>query len=62
MLHAIADAVATNMFSTTQQEWFGVGKPPADAQWLELTRRDPEAGTVEQMGTNCVEELSWQHI
>ncbi|CAM9371706.1 unnamed protein product, partial [Hapterophycus canaliculatus] len=23
---------------------------PADAQWLELTRRDPEAGTIERMG------------
>lgn len=27
-----------------------MGKAPADAQWLELTRRDPEAGTVERMG------------
>lgn len=37
--------------SDHRKEWFGVGKPPADAQWLELTRRDPEAGTVERMGT-----------
>eukprot|EP00903_Cladosiphon_okamuranus_P014837 g13738.t1 len=40
----------TDEVVSTIKEWFGVGKPPADAQWLELTRRDPEAGTVEQMG------------
>lgn len=40
------------------KEWFGVGKPPADAQWLELTRRDPEAGTVERMGTDSSEDFS----
>ncbi|CBN80088.1 conserved unknown protein [Ectocarpus siliculosus] len=40
----------TDEVVSTIKEWFGVGKAPADAQWLELTRRDPEAGTVERMG------------
>lgn len=43
--------------SLPPKEWFGVGKPPADAQWLELTRRDPEAGTVERMGKEIAEEF-----
>ncbi len=41
---------STHRSIRSKQEWFGVGKAPLDAQWLELTRRDPEAGTVERMG------------
>lgn len=55
---------ANSDINNVQKEWFGVGKAPADAQWLELTRRDPEAGTVERMGKGCYNQVlrSLQYI